>query len=51
MSFYNGQLGISPFPKNTDGTFAKNVSAKAVLTKNQNGLYDLIFDSGLQYHF
>lgn len=51
VSLYNGQLGISPFPKNTDGTFVKNASSKATLSKNSDGLYDLIFDSGLVYHF
>ncbi len=50
VTYYDGKLGVSPFPKNTDGTFARNNSAKAQLTKT-GGFYDITFDSGNVYHF
>lgn len=48
---YDGRLGVHSFPKNADGTYGKNTSLNATLTKNGGTLYQVTFSTGLKYDF
>ena len=51
LVYQNGQLGAIRFVKNTDGTYAKNVTLRATISKNVDGTYALTYDNGMVISF